>query len=109
MVFQCHFRCILYLVEAVAEGLSGCRSRHGAGNTDLCLASALCAGDGGIALCKLSEQSGHAQASDYLVVREFPLVLQVIENCRKYTAGSAGRSGNYYSVIGILLAASISI
>ena len=109
MVLKSNFGGILDLVDGVSEGLTCSSGSHGTGNSYFCLTATLRTGDGGIALCKFSEQAGNSEASDNLVIGKFSLVLQIIEYGGKYSAGATGRSGYYYSVIGILFTTSICI
>ncbi len=56
VVLQAHLRRILYLRRRAAEELAGGRRGHGAGHTDLALASHLRAGDRGVVLDDVAEE-----------------------------------------------------
>ncbi len=109
MMLEGDFRRILDLIDVVAERLACGGGSHGTSYPDLGLTSAFGTGYGSIALCKLSEKTCNTQTPEDSVVRKVPLVLQIVQDCRKDSAGTAGRSSNYCSVIGILFTTCIGI
>ena len=65
VVLQAHLRRILYLRRRAAKELAGGCRGHGAGHTDLALASHLRAGDRGVVLDDVAEDAGRGQGMKF--------------------------------------------
>ena len=101
--------CVLHLVQILAVKLckrSGC---HGTGGADLCLAATLGTGDRGIALGKVTDDTGGGKTTNDLLVGEAPGILGILQHRRHDAAGTAGGRGDDGAVVRVLLSYSICV
>ena len=104
VVLQAHLRRILYLRRRAAEELAGGRRSHGAGHTDLALASHLRAGDRGVVLDDVAEDAGRGQSMEDARLGEIVEFGQMDQHARHHATGSTRRGRGHRAAGGILLA-----
>ena len=92
------------LVEPHLEELGERARRHRARGTDLRLASALRAADGGVRLDHVPDQSARGERPHDLFVRKSARILHVMQYAREHAAASAGGRRHDHAARRVLLA-----
>ena len=91
-------------VELESVKLGKCRCRHRARCSHLSLTAAFRSAQRSISFDHVSNHSRRRERPTYFLVAISPLILHIFHHSRKHSARSAGRSGSYRSIIGVLLA-----
>ena len=107
MVLHGHFCRVFHLIQVLLVKLRQSGGSHGAGGADLRLAAGLRAGDGRVPLGQIADDAGSGQAPADLLVGIALGHLGVFQHRGKHAAGTAGGSGDYRTVSGVLLRHSI--
>ena len=97
------FRSILDLVDGQSIKLSNSRGSHRAGAADLRLASAFGTGDTRICTNHVTDQAGHSERIQDLLLRKSAVFVHIIENGRQNSAAPARRRCDYHILSRIFL------